>query len=175
MESIHDGYLPGADVGNHLGDEEGSEFRSYCASGPCPVAYFVLEGVHASYAYTVHHSDAILVCLVQVDAAVLYALDGSCHGILAVEIHLASFLAVYAGISGVESFYLAGKLRLEVRGIEMRDRRSTANPIHHGLPCVLGGIAQWANGSYARHDNSFQFHLVAVIIYNNMYYLLASM
>ena len=164
MESIHDGNLAGTDVGNHLGDEEGTELGTQCGTGLCPVAHLFLKGVHAANAYAIHHTDAVLVGSLQVDAAVLDALDGTSQRILAVEVHLAGFLAVDAEVGWLEILYLAGKLCLELRGIEMCNRAGTAHAVHQILPGFLDRISQWGDGTKTCYNNSFQFHIKECVL-----------
>ena len=139
MEAIHDRYLTGSNVGNHLGDEEGVELRTVLTMGSI-VGYLVLESLDTADTYAVDHTNAVFVFGLQVHGAVLNSLLGSNQGQLGIAVHLASLLAVQVCVD-VKVLDLTGKLRLEVGGIEMGNRSCTALACQHVLPSLLGSIA----------------------------------
>ncbi len=154
VEAEGDGYLSGSDVGDHLGDEEGVVFGAHFGAVHGIVAGFFLKGVYAADAHAEHHADAVFVDGFEVHAAVLDGFHGGYEGVLLVEVHFAGLLAVYV-VGRLKAFHLAGKLCLELGGIEMGDGAGTADAFLKVFPRFEGGVAQGGEGAEACHYHSF--------------------
>ena len=159
MEAIHDADVPGSDVGYHLGDEEGTKLGTQLLAGTSIGLNLFLKSLDTSDAHAIDDADTVLVNLFQIHATICNGLRGSSDGILAVEIHLASLLAVDAIVFGLEVLDLTSKLCLELFGIEMGDGCSTTDAIQKVFPRFLDGIADGGDGAKACYYNSFQFHI----------------
>ena len=153
METVHDRYLSGSNVGNHLGDEEGVELRTVLMMSTV-VAYFIFKSLNTTDTYSINNAYACLVFLFEIHAAVFNSLLSSNDGQLCVAIHLAGLLAINVVID-VKVLHLTSKLCLEFRGIEKRNRRSTALASYHALPSLLGRVTQRSNGTHASYYYSF--------------------
>lgn len=93
MEAIHDRDLSGCNVGNHLRDEEGVELRTVFFVSTV-VGDFFFESLDTTDTYTIDHTDAVQVFLLQVPATVFHGLLGSNQCQLRIAVHLAGLFAV---------------------------------------------------------------------------------
>jgi hypothetical protein len=151
--------MAGSDVGDHLGDEEWVVFGTLLFIERI-VTGFLLEGVEA--ADTGGYDNAYPVAVEVgslLQAGVGHGLTGGHERILGVEVELTEFLAVDM-VGGVEALYLAGKLSLKLRGVEVCDRCCTAFAFKGGGPGGLDIIAQRGYGAEACHYYSLKFHIL---------------
>ena len=112
MESVHDRNLSGSDVGDHLGDEEGAESRTFLFLSQGVFADLFFEGMDTADAHSEYHADVVFVDRFEVQTAVLYSLHCRHDCILFIEIHFANLFAVNE-ICCLEVFHFAGKVRFE--------------------------------------------------------------
>ena len=159
VESVHYGDVSGADVGNHLRHEERAETRTDGLGCLGIVGDFLLEGMHTSDANAIDNTDTVLVNSLHVQLAVRKGFTCCCDSILAIEVHLASLLAVYACSLCIEILDFASELSLELRSVKMGDRAGTTYAFNEILPSFLGRISQRRNGTKACYNNSFKFHV----------------
>ena len=124
-----------------IGDEEGTELGTDLGTRASVGFNLLLESLDAADADAIDDTHAVLIQTFLLQAAVGDGLLGGSDGILAIEIHLAGLLAVDAIFLGVEVLHLAGKLRLELLGIEMGNRCSTTHARHQVLPRLIDGVA----------------------------------
>ena len=155
VEAIEDADVPGGDIGNHLGDEEGSEFGADGVSGTLVAAQLLLKGLDAADADAIDDAHAVLVNRVEIHGAVLDGLLRSGDGVLAVEIHLAGFLAVDTVGFGVKVLHLASELGLEFFCVEMRNRTCAALAGYKVLPGLVNRVAQRGDGAESCYYDSF--------------------
>ena len=169
VEAEVDADLSSGDVGDHLRDEERREAGTFLLVESV-VGSLLLKRLDTADTYTIDHADAVLIDLVEVEAAVLHTLHGTGHGQLCVAVHLAGVLAVDP-LVGIPVFHLTGKLGLEVGGVEQRNRSCAAHTLDHVLPSLLGSVSQRGDSAETRYDNSFQFHVYSVLsIDENVYW-----
>ena len=158
VESVLDANLSGTNVGNHLRHEEGAELGAQSVLMQCIIDNLVLKGLHSADSHTEHHAHTVLVDSFQINGAIVHSHACCSHCIMAVGVHLAGFLTVDI-VLGLETLQLTSKLGLELGGIEMRDRRSTAHAVEQLLPRFRSGVAQRAHSAYASHYYSLQLHI----------------
>ena len=125
-------------VGYHLRDEEGAELGAVLAVYSV-VGNLFLECVDASDAHSVHHADAVEVFLLEVEGGILDTLHGRDKRKLGVTVELARLLAVNPVVD-VQSLYLARKLSLELRCVEIGYCCGTALAGQEVAPCFFRTI-----------------------------------
>src|SRR5690606_42053137 len=119
------GDVPGRDVRDHLGDEEGVE-----PGGAVPLGktdHFVLEGFQSPDAGPPDNADPEFVDIAQIDAGIGNGLVRTDQGVLGEAVQLPGFLAIKK-ILGVIALEFTGKFCLELFGIKIRDGGRSALP-----------------------------------------------
>ena len=147
MEAVEDADVSGGDVGNHLGDEEGTELGADFSTCAGIGANLLLEGLDAADANAEDHTHAVLIDGVEVHLAVGDGLLGSSNGILRVDVHLASLLAVDAVLLRVEAFDFTGELSLEFLCVEMGDGGCATLAGQQRFPSLLNRVSQRCEGA----------------------------
>ena len=145
------------DVGNHLGDEERVVFRTLLGMHRI-ISGFLLKSVKTADTGRHNHSHTVTVEIVGFfNTRILNCLTGCHHGILSIQVKLTELFAVKV-IFTFKVFNLAGKLCLEQRRIEMRDRSGSADPFQCVFPRCFNVVAYWGHGSKTGYNYSFKFH-----------------
>ena len=146
--------MPGSDVSDHLGNEEGIVFRSFLAvHGIIPG--LLLEGVKTTDASSEDHAYPVFVdTLLIVEVSVVDSFLGCLEGIHRVEIQLTHLPAVEI-VLRLEVLNLTGKLRLEERRVEVRDLAGSALSLHSVFPRCRHIIAYRGERSETGDYNSF--------------------
>ena len=122
--------MPGRDVRDHLGDEEGIEAR---ACFGVVATDFLLEGAETTDTRGDDDPDTVLVHLLYIELGVSDRLFGRYHSELGIAVEATCLLAINV-LGDIEVLYLAGKLRLELRGVEEGDRTRSALASDDGFP-----------------------------------------
>ena len=118
------------------------------------VFHLFLKCLNTSDTHTIDHANTVLVDGLKIHAAVVDGLLGGYHGQLCVAVHLTSLLAVQVVVH-IEVLHLAGKLGLEVGGIETCNSSSTTDARNKVFPCFLRRIAYGGDGTETCYNNSF--------------------
>ena len=123
MKTVHDRYVSGGNIGNHLRDEERVEL-GFFPKMLSEIGHLVFKCFDTADAYAVNYANAVAVFALQVESAVFHSLHGSDDGELCIAVHLSCFFAVDI-VGYVQTFYLAGELCFEFGCIECRNRGGT--------------------------------------------------
>ena len=123
------------------------------------VSGFFFTGVEAADTGSNDNANAVFVNILVGESGIGYGLTCSHQGLLSIEVKLTHFFAVKM-ISGVEVLNFAGKLRFELRGVEMCDRSGTAFAFNGCGPCRFNIVAQGSDCAKAGYYYSFKFHLI---------------
>ena len=87
-----------------------------------------------------NHADTVLVEVLVVEVGIVDGLAGSHEGIHGVEVERAGLLAVEM-LRRIEILELAGKLGLELRGVEMGDGAGAADSVNSVIPAFRHVLA----------------------------------
>jgi len=145
----------GRDVGNHAGDEEGAKPRGLAA---LVIAHALIEErLESSDARAPDHTRLLLVERLHVEGCVLHGLGGRDERILGEQIVLADLLAVEIP-ARVVILHFTSELRLKLFGIEMSNRRCTADSLLQIRKILCCVIAERVDRTDARNDYSSFCH-----------------
>ena len=112
-----------------------------------------LNGVDAADARGDIHAETGRIDVLIDDAAVLIGLNRRHHRILGEQVHPPGL--PFIDIPGdIQVFDLTGQLDLVRRGVKMGDGADAAPAIPGGLPHLLGGVADGADGAHTGDHNS---------------------
>ena len=124
------------------------------------VSGLVFERVQSTNTRCEYHTNVVAVGVAVQQLAVVDGLLGCGDGILRVQVgaldilQLAAVAGVEQIVGHVETLDLAGKLRLEQRGIKMCDRSRATHTRQRILPCCVDIQADGRDGSKTRHHYS---------------------
>lgn len=96
-------------------------------------------GMKSSDTYSENNSDFIQIFFFDINSGISYSFLCSSDGILCIQVHLTSFLAIDK-IVHIEVLYFASKLSLELRCIEMSNRPCSAYSIDKVVPEIRNSI-----------------------------------
>ena len=152
---VADGNVAGGHVGDHHRDHErGGAARTAVGDD----VHVVGEGVDAAHARAHVDAQALAVDgVLGVEAGVGHRLVGGHERVLGKEVQVRGLLLAEKG-GAVEVLDLGRDLDLEVLGVEVGDGADAALPRLHGLPGLLGGVAERRHGADAGDCNPV-FHL----------------
>ena len=139
MEAINHRNMTRCYVCNHFRDEERTEAWTDSIFSLCIIQNFFFESMKSSDTYSENNSDFIQIFFFDINSGISYSFLCSSDGILCIQVHLTSFLAIDK-IVHIEVLYFASKLSLELRCIEMSNRPCSAYSIDKVVPEIRNSI-----------------------------------